>query len=73
MSQVGRISGPLLQANLQRRGTVNPASQSNLSFRDTNSTTPLLFLDIVNDRIAVNNNVSGTDYKLDVDGTTQTT
>jgi hypothetical protein len=72
MAQVGRISGPLLQENLLRKGTVSPASQANLSFRNDGGTTPLLFLDVINDRLAVNNTVAGDDYKVDVTGTTQT-
>jgi len=49
MSQVGRISGPLLTANLERNGV-------DLAFRDTLSTTELLFLDVNNGKISVNHN-----------------
>jgi len=59
MSQVGRISGPLLTANLERNGI-------NLAFRNTSFDTQLLFLDVNNGKIGVNKGVSG--YELDVSG-----
>ncbi len=64
MSQVGRISGPLLQANLERNGV-------DLAFRNDLSTTQLLYLDVTNNKIGVNNPTPSRD--LDVLGTTQTT
>ena len=48
MAQVGRISGPLLQANLERNGI-------DLAVRNDLSTTQLLYLDVTNGRIGVNN------------------
>ena len=71
MAQVGRISGPLLQENLLRNGRQPGSLENNLSFRDTVSTTQLLFLDVNNNRIGVN---TGTPTKdLEVVGTTQAT
>jgi hypothetical protein len=63
---IGRISGPLLKANLVREGV-------NLAFE-----TDLLYLDVVNSRIGVNKgsptSVAGlAEYDLDVNGTTRTT
>jgi len=48
VAQVGRISGPLLQANLERNGI-------DLAVRNDLSTTQLLYLDVTNGRIGVNN------------------
>jgi cytoskeletal protein CcmA (bactofilin family) len=56
---VGRISGPLLKANLIRNGI-------DLSFE-----TDLLYLDVNNQRIGVKN--ATPQYELDVTGTTRTT
>lgn len=56
---IGRISGPLLKANLVRDG-------ADLAFE-----TDLLYLDVTNRRIGVNNVAPTTD--LDVVGTTKTT
>ena len=64
MSQVGRISGPLLTANLERNGI-------NLAFRNTSSDTQLLFLDVNNGKIGVNKGVAG--YELDVNSNIRTT
>ena len=64
MSQVGRISGPLLQANLERNGI-------DLAFRNDLNTTQLLYFDVTNNKIGVNNPTPSRD--LDVLGTTQTT
>jgi hypothetical protein len=55
---VGRISGPLLKSNLIRNGV-------DLAFE-----TDLLYLDVNNQRIGVNN--SAPEYEVDVTGTTQT-
>jgi hypothetical protein len=55
---IGRISGPLLKANLLRDGV-------NLAFE-----TDLLFLDVVNGRIGVN--TASPDTDLEVNGTTKT-
>ena len=64
MAQVGRISGPLLTANLERNGI-------NLAFRNTSSDTQLLFLDVNNGKIGVNKGVAG--YELDVNSNIRTT
>jgi hypothetical protein len=56
---VGRISGPLLKDNLLRNGV-------NLAFE-----TSLLYLDVVNSRVGINN--AAPLYDLDVNGTTRTT
>ena len=64
MAQVGRISGPLLQANLERNGI-------DLAFRNDLSTTQLLYLDVNNGKIGVNN--ATPTKELDVLDTIQTT
>src|SRR5210317_198667 len=64
MSQVGRISGPLLTANLERNGI-------DLAFRNTSGTTQLLYFDVTNGRIGVNK--SAPQYQLDVNGSVKTT
>ena len=56
---VGRISGPLLKANLLRDGV-------DLAFE-----TDLLYLDVVNGRVGINTGAPA--YDLDVNGTTRTT
>lgn len=56
---VGRISGPLLKANLLRQGV-------NLAFE-----TNLLYLDVVNGRVGIK--TATPDYDLDVNGTARTT
>ena len=61
--QLGRISGPLLTENLLRNGV-------NLAFRNDLNTTQLLYLDVVEGRIAVNHNAPN--FDLDTVGTTQT-
>jgi len=64
MAQLGRISGQLLKANLVRDNVP-------LSFRNEASDPDLLYLDVSNARIGVNNSSPTTD--LDVTGTTRTT
>ena len=64
MSQVGRISGPLLTANLERQG-------KDLAFRNDLSTTQLLYLNVSTGKIGVNTSTPGFDF--DVAGTTSTT
>ena len=59
MSQVGRISGPLLKSNLIRDGV-------DLAFE-----TDLLYLDVNNSRIGVQ--TTSPQYDLDVNGTSRTT
>ena len=56
---IGRISGPLLKANLLREGV-------DLAFEND-----LLYLDVTNSRIGINN--ASPQYDLDVTGTTRTT
>jgi hypothetical protein len=56
---IGRISGPLLKANLVREGV-------NLAFE-----TDLLYLDVNNSRIGVK--TASPQYDLDISGTTRTT
>ena len=56
---IGRITGPLLKANLLRNGV-------NLAFE-----TDLLYLDVINGRIGINTATPSTD--LHVNGTTRTT
>ena len=64
MSQVGRISGPLLQENLERNGI-------DLAFRNDLNTTQLLYLDVNSNKIGVN--TSTPSKELEVLGTTRTT
>ena len=54
---IGRISGPLLKANLLREGV-------NLAFEND-----LLYLDVNNSRIGIN--TASPQYDLDVNGTTR--
>jgi hypothetical protein len=62
MTQIGRIGGPLLEEDLIRNGV-------DIAFRDTLSTTQLLYVDVNNRRIGVNlNNPS---YELEIFGTTR--
>jgi hypothetical protein len=61
---IGRISGPLLKANLIRNGV-------DLTFRNGATDPDILYLDVNNARIGVNNSSPTTD--LDVTGTTRTT
>ena len=59
MAALGRISGPLLKANLERLGV-------DLAFE-----TDLLYLDVTNSRVGIRN--SNPQYDLDVNGTARTT
>jgi hypothetical protein len=59
LSQLGRISGPLLKANLLRNGI-------DLAFEND-----LLYLDVTNGRVGIN--TSTPSHELQVDGTTRTT
>ena len=61
---IGRISGPLLKANLIRDGV-------DLTFRNGASDPDILYIDVNNARIGVNNSAPTTD--LHVTGTTRTT
>tara|TARA_B110000977_G_scaffold187360_1_gene254372 strand:+ start:2048 stop:7273 length:5226 start_codon:yes stop_codon:yes gene_type:complete len=64
MAQVGRISGPVLQANLERNGI-------DLAFRNTTSDTQLLYFNVSSGKLGVNKGTTG--YDLDVAGTTRST
>lgn len=61
---VGRISGPLLKANLLRKDLM-PLAEQNLAFE-----TDLLYIDVINGRIGVKTTTPA--YDLDVNGTTRT-
>jgi len=63
LAQVGRISGPLLFANLERNGI-------DLAFRNNFDTTQLLYFDVKTGKVGINRNAPLTD--LNIDGTTQT-
>ena len=56
---ISRIAGQMLNTNLQRDGV-------NLSFSNTSNSTPVLYIDIGNSRVGVNN--SSPAYALDVTG-----
>ena len=64
MSQLGRISGPLLEANLNRLGV-------DLTFRNYSADEDLLYLDVNNNRIGVNKIPAA--HRAEIDGTTRTT
>jgi hypothetical protein len=64
MSQLGRISGPLLDANLNRLGV-------DLTFRNYGADDDLLYLDVNNNRIGVNKTPAS--HRAEIDGTTHTT
>ena len=66
MAQVGRISGPLLTANLERNGI-------DLKFRDTLDSTTLLYFDVTNGRIGVNNETVSDNVDIQTIGTTRAT
>ena len=61
MSQLGRISGPLLDANLNRLGV-------DLTFRNYGADDDLLYLDVTNNRIGVNKQPAS--RRVEIDGTT---
>jgi hypothetical protein len=64
MSQLGRISGPLLESNLNRLGV-------DLTFRNYGVDDDLLYLEVTNGKIGVNK--TPITHKLEVNGTTRTT
>jgi hypothetical protein len=64
MSQLGRISGPLLDANLNRLGV-------DLTFRNYGVSDDLLYLEVTGNKVGVNK--TPVSHKLEVDGTTKTT
>ena len=61
MSQLGRISGPLLDANLNRLGV-------DLTFRNYSADEDLLYLDVTNNRIGINKQPAN--RRVEIDGTT---
>jgi hypothetical protein len=61
MSQLGRISGPLLDANLNRLGV-------DLTFRNYGADEDLLYLDVTNNRIGINKQPAN--RRVEIDGTT---
>ena len=63
MAQVGRISGPLLTANLERNGI-------DLAFRNDLDTTQLLYFDVRTGKVGVNRNAPLTE--LNIEGLTRT-
>ena len=69
MAQVGRISGPLLEANLLRQGIAN-GTQANLSFKNNAGDQSLLKIDVTNGRIGVD--VEAPANELQVSQTVQT-
>lgn len=60
MAQVGRISGPVLFANLERNG-------KNLDFRNQQTSTPVLKLDVNNNYVGIN--TTSPAFPLDIGGT----
>jgi hypothetical protein len=62
MSQLGRISGPLLDANLNRLGV-------DLTFRNYSADDDLLYLDVTNNRIGINKQPAN--RRVEIDGTTR--
>jgi len=65
VAQVGRISGPLLTANLERNGI-------DLKFRDTLDKSSLLYFDAANNRIGINTDTV-TEVDIQTVGTTRVT
>lgn len=64
MSQLGRISGPLLDANLNRLGV-------DLTFRNYSASDDLLYLDVTNNRIGINKQPAS--RRFEIDGVTHST
>jgi len=64
MSQLGRISGPLLEANLNRLGV-------DLTFRNYSVDDDLLYLEVTNGKIGVNK--TPVTYQLEINSDTHTT
>ena len=54
---VGRISGPLLKANLERNGV-------DLDIRNQASDTPLLFFDVSASKLGINKDAPATDLDI---------
>jgi len=68
--ELGRISGPLLSANLLRKGKVE-AGTENLAFHNASIDDNFLYIDVINDRIGIR--TDGPSQRLDVNDTTRTT
>jgi len=64
MSQLGRISGPLLEANLNRLGV-------DLTFRNYSVDDDLLYLEVTNGKVGVNK--TPVTYQLEINSDTHTT
>lgn len=64
MSQLGRISGPLLESNLNRNGV-------DLTFRNYSVSDDLLYLEVTGGKLGVNK--TPITHKLEINGTTRTT
>jgi hypothetical protein len=64
MSQLGRISGPLLESNLNRNGI-------DLTFRNYGTSDDLLYLEVTGGKLGINK--TPITQKLEVNGTTRTT
>lgn len=64
MSQLGRISGPLLDANLNRLGV-------DLTFRNYGVSDDLLYLEVTGNKVGINK--TPVSHKLEVDGNSKTT
>jgi hypothetical protein len=64
MSQLGRISGPLLDANLNRLGV-------DLTFRNYGASDDLLYLEVTGSKLGVNK--TPVSHRVEVDGTTRST
>ena len=63
MSQLGRISGPLLDANLNRLGV-------DLTFRNYSNSDDLLYLEVTGNKLGVNKTPAS--HRVEIDGTTKT-
>lgn len=69
--ELGRISGPLLSADLLRRGKVESGTE-NLAFHNNSIDDNYLYIDVINDSIGVRTTTT-TSNELNVNGTSKTT
>ena len=69
---IGRIGGPVLQENLQRKDLVQD-SIANLSFKNQNGDTPLLYINVIDNKIGVNRSSNDPDAAINVTGTLSAT
>ena len=69
--ELGRISGPLLSANLLRLGKVESGTE-NLAFHNNSDDDNYLYIDVINDSIGVRTTTT-TSNELNVNGTSKTT